>query len=94
MLKRMTIGKRIVFGFMSMIAQLVLVAFIGYNGIRETITGMDGIVCHPEVAKKANTILADAQDARARHNPPCVTAKNTAGQAIPLDDGDFDGFNG
>jgi len=65
MLKNMTIGKRIVFGFMSMIILLVVVAFIGYNGIRKTINGMNGIVYQLEVAKKANTILADAQDAQA-----------------------------
>ena len=64
MLKKMTIGKRIVFGFVSVIVLLVLVAFIGYNGIHKTIDGMNNIVFQLEVAKKANTILADAQDAQ------------------------------
>jgi methyl-accepting chemotaxis protein len=64
MLKNMTIGRRIVLGFMSVIVLLILVAFIGYNGIRKTINGMSSITYQLEVAKKANTILADAQDAQ------------------------------
>lgn len=65
MLKAMTIRTKLYLGFFSVLALMVVVALIGYSGIGKAVGAIGDIVYQLEIAKKANTILVDAQDAQA-----------------------------
>ncbi len=59
------IGTRLYVSFAMLLALLIAVGYLGWNGMTKATTAIHDISHQLEIAKKANTILVDAQDAQA-----------------------------
>ncbi len=60
-----TIGKKITFGFTLVLILMSVVGITGYISLNNSKDAMEGICYQLDIAKKANTILVDSQDAQA-----------------------------
>ena len=65
MFRNVTLGTKLFGGFIFVLLLMVVVAIFGYTSLLQTTNSLDSIVHQLEVAKKANTILTDAQDSQA-----------------------------
>ena len=65
MFKSMTVGKKIVMGFMTVLVLLMVVGGTGYISMNKMNDHMASIANQIEVAKRANTALVGSQDAQA-----------------------------
>ena len=65
MFNNIKLSTKLYSGFTVVLILMALVAFLGNSGIRKTVAAMDDMIYQLEIAKKANTILVDAQDAQA-----------------------------
>lgn len=65
MFKNLKLSAKLYSGFIFVLLMMVLVAFFGYSSLKKTIGALSDTTYQLEIAKKANTILTDAQDAQA-----------------------------
>ena len=65
MFKNLKLSTKLYTGFVFVLLLMVIVAGIGYFSLENTVNILDEIVFELDVAKKANTVLTDAQDIQA-----------------------------
>ena len=65
MFKNMKLSTKMYVGFTAVLLLMLIVATIGYYGLKTTNNSISGIVYQIDIAKKANTMLTDSQDAQA-----------------------------